>query len=187
MNFQILSVKKKNYHLKIKKNLNFYIESIKKNALSVEDSILRMKQVLQVEKVAKKISLSTIWEEAREHLAWRVSELNINISQTFEKGANYEMYYIADVVRHIFHNLLLNSLDSFEKSAKSNRNINLAVYPPNLKNHSITFSYSDSGKGLDKDKLNRLLINFNENKTKKIEIEELIFRDQITTKETGSG
>ncbi len=179
--------KEKKLSFEDKKNLNFYIESIKKNALSVEDSILRMKQVLQVEKVAKKISLSTIWEEAREHLAWRVSELNINISQTFEKGANYEMYYIADVVRHIFHNLLLNSLDSFEKSAKSNRNINLAVYPPNLKNHSITFSYSDSGKGLDKDKLNRLLINFNENKTKKIEIEELIFRDQITTKETGSG
>ncbi len=170
-----------------KENINFYIDSIKKNASDIEDSILRMKQVLQVQKVAKKISLSTIWAEAKDHLSWRISENHVNVSEKFEKRNENEMYYIPDVVRHVFQNLLLNSLDSFDKSAKSNRKINLTVYSPNLKKNTITFSYSDSGKGLDKDKLNRLLINFNKNKTKKVEIEELIFREQITTKENGSG
>ena len=136
------------------------------------------------EKVIEKLSLKCIWDQAVSALSGKFVSLNINVRYSGQEPI-IEMY--PEWLRHVFLNLLLNSVDAFSRGSKNKRGrtVNLVVdkYVDNFS--KVMMTYSDNAGGVE---THNLAIPESSIKYRD-DLNQLLFEPNVTSKgkEEGSG
>jgi hypothetical protein len=91
------------------------------------------------------VLLKERWEYSEDALAGRIKNLGIDARYV---GPELEIIGYPDWIGHLFLNLILNSMDAFEKlKRKGDRKIRLRIEPPD-RSGDITALYSDNATGI---------------------------------------
>jgi signal transduction histidine kinase len=126
-----------------------------------------------------KVSVKQVWQEAIAIVSGKLTTGRVACAPP-DKDADIEAY--ADLLRHAFLNLLLNSIDAFEnKVARRGRRIDVTI-EPRLEARDIRIRYSDNAGGIDPSKLT-----VPSEIDGALPLERLIFEPGVTSKEGGSG
>jgi signal transduction histidine kinase len=109
-------------------------------------SMDRIKQVTKPPKrELKRLSLRGLWQEAFDMVEGRLNSLKIRYR--IDGDAQADVY--PDSLRHVFLNLILNSIDAFKEFKKSNRSITVTHEPQSSAANNIVIKYVDTGPGID--------------------------------------
>lgn len=185
-----VEVKKADLNKNARDRANRILARAETHANRIQSEIRSMKDVMSVDRTVKLTTVKNLWVECLHHLGHRIDALGVHVSEVKSHGC---VPLISDLVKHIFHNLLLNSLDAFEDSSPNlRREISLQLVKNDKKNRTLSLVYRDNGPGLNIAKLEEtkrrlssdlLVRDVNESTP----IGELIFRPQVSTKDDGSG
>lgn len=125
------------------------------------------------------VSITALWNQARTAVANRLQEAKVDV-----RNPDIDVKVLAreDWLRHVFLNLLLNSIDAFrEASKRSVRKIELAIDRPSAKDNEYRLTYSDTAGGVIPQRLRP------QPEGEEVAIHQLIFRGGVTSKKKGSG
>jgi hypothetical protein len=93
------------------------------------------------------VDLHKLWDEAYQTLSGRFE--NLGVRPALYEGPDIKLVGFPDWVGHLFLNLMLNSLDAFDRSnKKGGREIRLRVGRPEDAENMLRMVYSDNGPGI---------------------------------------
>jgi signal transduction histidine kinase len=94
----------------------------------------------------KAVNIKEQWTKGKNTLSGRLKTLEV---RPVYDGPDIEIVGYPDWIGHLFLNLMLNSLDAFERmSRKGRREVRLRVSPPSPSENSLRMVYSDNGPGI---------------------------------------
>ncbi|WP_299771271.1 ATP-binding protein [uncultured Tateyamaria sp.] len=164
------------------------ISRAESNAHEVQVEVGNMKDVMSVDRTVQLTNIKTLWGECVQHLGHRLEENDVRCDAV--RGTEV-VPMLTDMVKHVFHNLLLNSLDAFEDSQRSARKeISLSISSVDRRARKIHLIYRDNGPGLDRAYLEQERTRLAEDilipdVSLETALGELIFRPQVTTRGDG--
>jgi GAF domain-containing protein len=92
------------------------------------------------------VNIEEQWNKAKSTLSGRLKTLEV---RAIYEGPEIEIVGYPDWIGHLFLNLMLNSLDAFERtSKKGGREVRLRVSPPVASENTLRIVYSDNGPGI---------------------------------------
>lgn len=157
-------------------------------AKNIESEVRQLKDVMTVDRTIKVTDVKSLWGECQQHLGYDLERLEIGVSSI---RSHPPVPLLSDLVKHIFHNLMLNSIDALEGIAKHRRQISLRLEKFDLRSKIIQLMYSDTGPGLDSGTLMAHREALSRDAMTGVSAEtalgELIFRPRVTTKKDGTG
>jgi signal transduction histidine kinase len=123
-------------------------------------------------------SIGEAWQGAGAALTGRLEAEQVQVELT---GTDIVVMASPDVLRHLFLNLMVNSIDAFAGSRSRRRRIELQLRPPSPQAHEAVLVYRDNAGGINPSAL-RVPPEF-----EGFPLERLIFEPGVTSKRNGSG
>ena len=156
------------------------IDSLKGHANRINVSIDKIKSATDPPRqLLQSMELEEVWNEARDQVISRLNDLKI---RTTYSGPSQVVEGYREWLRHVFLNLLLNSMDAFDsRGRKGDRRIRLRVREEASTESMIVLRYEDTAGGIRVEEFAGI-----ENPDG-LPVERLIFEPGATTKPDGSG
>lgn len=172
------------------KDSRILLETIDRCADSMQQVSFTIDKIRDASKVRKgertEQSVLDVWKQAVGLVSGRLRSLNVTHRMT--KDVHLPIY--PELIRILFANLLLNSLDAFERKHRSRGHkptITLQVEDSSPRSNMQVLRYVDNAGGLDQAALRALLVGEISPSQERSLVSEFIFERGITTKEKGSG
>jgi histidine kinase/DNA gyrase B/HSP90-like ATPase len=124
------------------------------------------------------VRIEQVWNEARIAVAARLAQERIEVRLV---GPHAWVEGSPDGLRHVFLNLLLNSMDAFRDGRKAGRRIERTVQPSSERALDTRITYSDNGSGVNSSNLRVPDV------CRGKPLSQLLFEPGVTSKGAGSG
>jgi GAF domain-containing protein len=160
-----------------------YIDRINGNVNKTMEAMEKIKVATRPPaKDRRRVTLRSIWEEARSQLIGRLSAARVEAVEY--QGPDVELEVPPDWFRQVFINLILNSTDAFLSSSKrrGHRSIRLIVEKVPDRSAYAEMSYIDNAGGINPAALKTV-----DGAAIDVSVEQAIFEPYVTSRDAGSG
>jgi signal transduction histidine kinase len=125
------------------------------------------------------VPVGQLWNEARNAVAGRLE--SDKITDHWQGPNNLQVWAIRDRLRHVFLNLLLNSIEAFQESRARGRRIDVTVERPASRANNMTITYRDNASGINPARL------YVPDEYSDDPVTQQVFGAAVTSKDEGSG
>ncbi|HZV75217.1 MAG TPA: GAF domain-containing sensor histidine kinase [Conexibacter sp.] len=147
------------------------------------DLMVALNKVQLVTKVPREkweiVPVRRLWDEARNAVSGRLQALRI--ADHWQGPGDVAVHAVADRLRHVFLNLLLNSVDAFAEVRVRNRRIDVSLERPSDRANHFTITYRDNATGINPQRL------YVPEEYAAEPVSQQIFGAAVTSKDEGSG
>lgn len=123
------------------------------------------------------VQLKSVWVDAVDAVVGRLDKGRIAVATN---GPDVELLAQPDWLKHVFFNLLLNSIDAFENAKKGQRRIELSIDRPSPSDNRYRVVYVDNAGGINPSRLRG-------DDDADGSVTQRVFEGGVTTKKEGSG
>lgn len=165
---------------KVSQNATGHLDKMEVDMASLGKAIDKISLVTKIPKEEwKPVRLRQLWDEAENAVAGRLQADKID--DHWQGPDNLEVWAVRDRLRHVFLNLLLNSIDAFEGARARGRRIDIVVERPPARARDIVITYRDNGTGVNPSRLS-VPDEYTEEP-----VSQQVFGAAVTSKDDGSG
>ncbi|MBQ0932111.1 ATP-binding protein [Ideonella alba] len=183
----LASIKLTSQRIRDSKSLLETIDRCTESITQIGHTIDKIKDASKVRKGERSVqSVQAVWKQSVGLVSGRLRAMNVNCRMT----RDIELPIFPELMRILFANLLLNSLDAFDRRGRSRAvkpSITLFVEDSPVKSNVQILRYVDNAGGLDHAALKSLISSDAAGNPDKGIVTEMIFERGITTKEKGTG
>jgi C4-dicarboxylate-specific signal transduction histidine kinase len=97
------------------------LEELETELTNVSKTLKQMNRLILNDSEKNQVALSTVLDQALDMLKYRLADIHIELDASLGKKINIDI----DRLRSIFFNLLINSIDAFEKNNLKSKNIRI--------------------------------------------------------------
>ena len=153
-------------------------DAVSNGLIRVGETLAKIKHATKVPDLAfKEVSVRQLWAEARTALVARLQEERINV---IYRGPDASILASPDLLRQVFLNLLLNSIDAFREGKKRGRRIDCSV---RVEAGEVRIIYADNATGINPQRLR----GSDATGGHELPLHQLIFQAGVSSKRDGSG